>query len=369
MISAADIVGHPRGIAAGVRAVRESGLRVTGLEALRDFEGLDGPACTRTRSTSRSRCSTICGAIGGRLAARRGVDVDARRRRRRRDRPRPAQARDAGDAAGHPDRVQGRVVEPHGEAISRAAGDIVFRANCPNLGIAIDAFDVLAARTFRWTTLDAHRSRADLPGPALRLHVAGDPLDRGAGDDRDALSRLPGRRRAQRGARRASSPGSTRSATAATTASTSTTTTTCRCRRRPSPAARGAPPTGSGRRCCGARCRCPTWSACAPRHVTRGAWTDPADPDHADESGRRWSTAGSAHSGLEVSPICLGTMMFGDRTDAAEAQRIVDAAFDAGVNFIDTADVYAQGRVREASSAPRSRRTGGAGSSRPRSAT
>lgn len=49
-------------------------------------------------------------------------------------------------------------------------------------------------------------------------------------------------------------------------------------------------------------------------------------------------------SGLDVSAVCLGTMTFGDRTDAAEAQRIVDAAFDAGVNFIDTADVYSFGR-------------------------
>jgi len=49
------------------------------------------------------------------------------------------------------------------------------------------------------------------------------------------------------------------------------------------------------------------------------------------------------NSGLEVSPICLGTMMFGDRTDAAAAQGIVDAARDAGVNFIDTADVYTKG--------------------------
>ena len=48
-------------------------------------------------------------------------------------------------------------------------------------------------------------------------------------------------------------------------------------------------------------------------------------------------------SGLEVSTLCLGTMMFGDRTDAAVAQRIIDSAFDAGVNFIDTADVYAKG--------------------------
>ena len=48
-------------------------------------------------------------------------------------------------------------------------------------------------------------------------------------------------------------------------------------------------------------------------------------------------------SGLQVSPICLGTMMFGDRTDAAESGRIVGSARDAGVNFIDTADVYAKG--------------------------
>ena len=51
-------------------------------------------------------------------------------------------------------------------------------------------------------------------------------------------------------------------------------------------------------------------------------------------------------SGLEVSVLCLGTMTFGDRTDEAEAQRIVDAAHDAGVNFIDTADTYVQGRLR-----------------------
>ncbi len=49
------------------------------------------------------------------------------------------------------------------------------------------------------------------------------------------------------------------------------------------------------------------------------------------------------NSGLEVSPICLGTMTFGDRTDAGASQAIVDAAFDAGVNFIDTADAYTKG--------------------------
>ena len=48
-------------------------------------------------------------------------------------------------------------------------------------------------------------------------------------------------------------------------------------------------------------------------------------------------------SGLQVSPICLGTMTFGDRTDAATSRRIVDMAYDAGINFIDTADAYVKG--------------------------
>jgi len=54
-------------------------------------------------------------------------------------------------------------------------------------------------------------------------------------------------------------------------------------------------------------------------------------------------TVSLGRSGLQVSRLCLGTMMFGDRTDAAEAGRIVASARDAGVNFIDTADVYAKG--------------------------
>lgn len=48
-------------------------------------------------------------------------------------------------------------------------------------------------------------------------------------------------------------------------------------------------------------------------------------------------------SGLEVSALCLGAMMFGDRTDAVVAQEIVAHAAGAGVNFIDTADVYTKG--------------------------
>jgi len=46
-------------------------------------------------------------------------------------------------------------------------------------------------------------------------------------------------------------------------------------------------------------------------------------------------------TGLKVSQLCLGTMMFGGKTDEEESFRIIDHAINEGVNFIDTADVYA----------------------------
>jgi aryl-alcohol dehydrogenase-like predicted oxidoreductase len=49
-------------------------------------------------------------------------------------------------------------------------------------------------------------------------------------------------------------------------------------------------------------------------------------------------------TGLKVSEICLGAMTFGHTTDEAEATAIVNAAFDAGVNFIDTSNTYCEGR-------------------------
>lgn len=49
-------------------------------------------------------------------------------------------------------------------------------------------------------------------------------------------------------------------------------------------------------------------------------------------------------SGLKVSEICLGTMTFGHGADEAEAKRMVDLCFDAGVNFFDTADAYGGGQ-------------------------
>lgn len=54
-------------------------------------------------------------------------------------------------------------------------------------------------------------------------------------------------------------------------------------------------------------------------------------------------------SGVKVSALCLGAMMFGPwgNTDEDECVRMVHDAIDAGVNFIDTADVYGEGRSEE----------------------
>jgi len=52
-------------------------------------------------------------------------------------------------------------------------------------------------------------------------------------------------------------------------------------------------------------------------------------------------------TGVKVSPITLGTMTFGGRTDLEESARIVDKAIDAGINIIDTANVYSRGVSEE----------------------
>jgi aryl-alcohol dehydrogenase-like predicted oxidoreductase len=48
-------------------------------------------------------------------------------------------------------------------------------------------------------------------------------------------------------------------------------------------------------------------------------------------------------TGVQVSPLCLGAMNFGDPTPEDESLRIIDAALDGGINFIDTANVYNDG--------------------------
>src|ERR1041385_7750388 len=53
--------------------------------------------------------------------------------------------------------------------------------------------------------------------------------------------------------------------------------------------------------------------------------------------------------GVQVSELCLGTMMFGawGNPDHDESIRIMHRAFDSGVNFVDTADVYSRGESEQ----------------------
>ncbi|CAG8863526.1 1-deoxyxylulose-5-phosphate synthase YajO [Pseudomonas fluorescens] len=52
-------------------------------------------------------------------------------------------------------------------------------------------------------------------------------------------------------------------------------------------------------------------------------------------------------SGLQVCALTLGSMMFGEQTSTEDSLRIIDKAWDQGINFIDTADVYNGGRSEE----------------------
>ncbi|GAB4331226.1 MAG: aldo/keto reductase [Dehalococcoidia bacterium] len=56
-------------------------------------------------------------------------------------------------------------------------------------------------------------------------------------------------------------------------------------------------------------------------------------------------------TGVQVSSLCLGCMMFGGRTPPEDSHEIIARAIDAGVNFLDTANVYSRGRSEEATGA------------------
>ncbi|MEO8506866.1 MAG: TIM barrel protein [Betaproteobacteria bacterium] len=145
MVSASEVVGHPGGVDAGIRAVRDSGLAVTGLEMLRDFEGLDGQLHNYKVDVAKSMLQ-LCQDLGGRL-----LIVEAST---------SSHANTGADAIVRDLRALAMLAIPRGVSIAfkgvswsrtasnfAAAGDLVLRANCRNLGLAIDAFDILAAQT------------------------------------------------------------------------------------------------------------------------------------------------------------------------------------------------------------------------------
>lgn len=52
-------------------------------------------------------------------------------------------------------------------------------------------------------------------------------------------------------------------------------------------------------------------------------------------------------TGLMVSEICLGTMTYGNQIDEAESSELIRWALDAGINFVDVADIYVDGQTEE----------------------
>jgi hypothetical protein len=132
MLSARDVVSHAEGFDDAVRAVRRSGLRVTGFQVLRDFEGLSG----HLRIQDRHR------EIDARDVAPRyfwsARDVDTRRRRPMRWRRIP-QARFAGDTPRDQCRLRRPFLGPFGQRGYRRLGYRLPR-QAPNLGLAPDSY-------------------------------------------------------------------------------------------------------------------------------------------------------------------------------------------------------------------------------------
>jgi sugar phosphate isomerase/epimerase len=145
MLSARDLVGHAEGVEAAIAAVRESGLRVTGFQVLRDFEGLSGRLHDYKVDVAKAMLE-LCAAVGAKvLLACSSTSAHATG-------DRDLIARDL--------RKLAMLAIPHGirvayEALSwgrsieefPAAWDVVTRADMPNLGIGLDSFHMFATKT------------------------------------------------------------------------------------------------------------------------------------------------------------------------------------------------------------------------------
>jgi sugar phosphate isomerase/epimerase len=145
MLSAQDLSGHADGIDAAVRALKASGLRATGLQALRDFEGLDGPLHAYKVDVAKSLLE-MCDAVGSPLLvvnssalAHTSGDRDAIARDLR---MLSMLALPLGIKIAYVALSWGRVIRDFPAAL-----DVVGRANMPNLGIGIESFHVLAAKS------------------------------------------------------------------------------------------------------------------------------------------------------------------------------------------------------------------------------
>ena len=145
MLAARDIVGHPGGMDVAVQAVRDSGLRVTGFQVLRDFEGLSGHLHSYKVEIAKQMV-LMAHALGAKVLlacsstsqhATGDVDAIARDLRKLAMLAIPYGIRVAFEGLSW-----GRHINEYHQS-----WDVVQRADCPNLGIGIDSYHIVATQT------------------------------------------------------------------------------------------------------------------------------------------------------------------------------------------------------------------------------
>jgi len=145
MLAARDLVGHPQGLDAAVAAVRASGLRVTGFQVLRDFEGLSGHLHAYKVDIAKSMLE-MCHALGCRLlliCSSTSVHASGETAALVKDLRKlamlaiPMNIKIAYEALSW-----GRTVNEFPQA-----WDIICEADMPNLGLGFDSFHMFAANT------------------------------------------------------------------------------------------------------------------------------------------------------------------------------------------------------------------------------
>jgi 4-hydroxyphenylpyruvate dioxygenase len=145
MLKANDIVGHPDGIDAAVAEVKASGLRGTGFQVLRDFEGLSGHlheykidiAKAMLQMCAALDCKVLLACSSTSPHATQDLDHIARDLRKLAMLAVPLGIRIAYEGLSW-----GRTVNEF-----TTAWDVVCRADCPNLGLGIDGYHIVAAKT------------------------------------------------------------------------------------------------------------------------------------------------------------------------------------------------------------------------------
>ena len=145
MLSARDIVGHPDGLDAAVQAVRASGLRVTGFQVLRDFEGLSGHLHDYKVDIAKSMLE-MCAALGSKILlvcsstsvhATQDLDAIAKDLRKL-----AMLAIPLGIQVAYEGLSWGRTINEF-----TTAWEVVSRADVPNLGLGLDSFHLFATQT------------------------------------------------------------------------------------------------------------------------------------------------------------------------------------------------------------------------------